>query len=66
MYRVAYLVQVYVDSDMSWLEKESFMNIWILTSTMIEKHHIKYVSQIDHIVKKYKFTKFLVSYNRTS
>ena len=49
---VTYLVQVYVDLDMSLLVKVSFMNIWILISTMIEEYHIKYVAQIEHIVKQ--------------
>ena len=38
---VSYLVQVYANSNMSRLVKESFMNIWILTSTMIENNYIK-------------------------
>ena len=41
---VTYLVQVYVDSYMSRLVKVSFTDIWIQTSTMIEKYHTKYVS----------------------
>ena len=41
---VTYLVQVYVDSDMSRSVKVSFMDIWILTSLVIEKDHIKDVS----------------------
>ena len=49
---VTYLVQVYVNSDMSQSTKESFMDIWILTSTVIEKDDIKYVAQIEHIVKQ--------------
>ena len=47
---VTYLIQVYVDSDMSWSVKESFKDIWILTNTMIEKYHFKYDTQINHIV----------------
>ena len=43
---VTYLVQEYVDSDMSQLVKLSFKNIWILTSSIIEKYHIKDVAQI--------------------
>ena len=45
-----YLVHVYVDSDMSQIMKVSFMDIWILTTTVIEKDRIKNVAQIKHIV----------------
>ena len=36
-----YLVEVYVVSYMSWSVKESFTDIWILTSIVIEKYHIR-------------------------
>ena len=49
---VTYLVQDYVDSEMSQLVKVSFKDIWIYTSTVIEKDHIKDVTQIEHIVKQ--------------
>ena len=41
---VTYFVQEYVDLDMSQSMKESFMDIWILTSTVIEKDHIKHIA----------------------
>ena len=49
---VTYLVQEYVYSYMSQSVKVSFMDIWILTSIVIEKDHIKDVAQIEHIVKQ--------------
>ena len=39
---VTYLVHVYLDLDMSM--KVSFTDIWILSSSMIEKDHIKDVA----------------------
>ena len=44
MWCVNYFVHVYVDSNMSQSLKESFTDIWILTSSMIEKDDIKDVS----------------------
>ena len=41
---VTCLVQVYVDPFMSRTMKLSFTDIWILTSLVIEKDHIKDVS----------------------
>ena len=49
---VTYLVQEYVDSYMSDSVKVGFMDIWIMTSTMIDKDHIKDVSHIENIVKQ--------------
>ena len=48
---VTYLVQVYVDPDMSRLMKVSFTDICILTSIVIEKYHIKDIAPDKHIVK---------------
>ena len=41
---VTYLIHEYVDSDMSRSVKVSFTDIWILTSSVIEKNHIKDVA----------------------
>ena len=49
---VTYLILVYVDLDMHWSVKEIFMDIWILTSTVISKYHIKDDAQINHIVNQ--------------
>ena len=54
---VTYLVEVYVDPDMSWLVKEIFMGIWILTSTLIKKDHIKDVAPDRAYCKEVKLYK---------
>ena len=46
-----YLVQVYVESDMSWPVKFIFKDIWNLTSIVIEGRSHMFL-QIDHVVKE--------------
>ena len=58
-----YLVQVYVDSYMSWSVKESFKYIWNLTNIVIEEDHMHFWLELSFIMMLFTLISWPIYWN---